>query len=117
MRLLKEGGFRQITLRTGLILVVVAALIPMTTLSVVQALSDLDYTRSLLSNQLVIRALATAGRERDPIIIAERTLVTLSQNPQVREMRPGCRDGLRPGLVGNPTLLNFARSDAQGLVR
>jgi two-component sensor histidine kinase len=112
----KGGGFRQITLRASLILVVVAALIPMTALSVVQALSDLDYTRSLLSNQLVIRALATAGRERDPIIIAERTLVTLSQNREVRAMGKGCKAGLAAGLVGNPTLLNFARSDAQGKV-
>ncbi len=104
-------------MRGGLILIVIAALLPIGTLSVMQALSSLNYSRQLIGNQLIASALATAGRERDPLIIAEHTLVTLSGNDAVRAMGPGCREGLRAGLTGNPSLLNFARSDAAGLVR
>jgi two-component sensor histidine kinase len=105
------------TLRSGLILVVIATLLPIGTLSVVQALASLDYSRSLIGNQLIASALATAGRERDPIIIAHHTLVTLSASDAVRSMGPGCRDGLKAGLLGNPALANFARSDASGQAR
>ena len=108
---------RPFTLRSGLIIVVVAALLPIGTLSVVQALGSLDYSRRLIGNQLIASALATAGRERDPIVIAQHTLVTLSENDAVRSMGPGCRDGLRAGLLGNPSLTNFARSDATGEAR
>lgn len=104
------------TLRTGLILVVISALLPIGTLSVVQALATLDYSRSLIGNRLITSALATAGRERDPLIIAKHTVMTLSENAQVRSAGPGCREGLRAGLLGNPSLTNFARSDADGYV-
>jgi two-component sensor histidine kinase len=108
---------RQIKLRSGLILVVAAALIPVSILSAVQAYSELNYTRTLLGNKLVVSALATAGYERDQIVIAEQVLLTLSQIPMIREIQAGCEDRLRAGLVGNTSFLNFARSDAQGRVR
>ena len=108
---------RPITLRSGLILVVIATLLPIGTLSVVQALASLNYSRLLIGNQLIASALATAGRERDPLIIAQHTLVTLSDSEAVRAMGPGCRDGLKAGLLGNPSLTNFARSDATGQAR
>jgi two-component sensor histidine kinase len=104
-------------LRSGLILVVIATLLPIGTLSVVQALASLDYSRTLIGNQLIASALATAGRERDPLIIAHHTLVTLSDNDAVRTMGPGCPEGLKAGLRGNPALANFARSDANGQAR
>jgi two-component sensor histidine kinase len=108
---------RQIKLRSGLILVVVAALVPVSILSVVQALAELDYTRSLLGSKLVISALATAGQQRDQIIIARQTLLTISQIREVRSFGAGCDEGLKTGLAGHTSLLNFARSDAQGNVR
>lgn len=104
------------TLRTGLILVVIGALLPIGTLSVVQALATLDYSRTLIGNRLITSALATAGRERDPLIIAKHVVITLSENAQVRKAGPGCQEGLRAGLLGNPSLTNFARSDAKGNV-
>lgn len=100
-----------------MILVVVAALLPIGTLSVVQALGSLDYARSLIANRLVTSALATAGQERDTLIIAKHTLTTLSENANVRSMGLGCREGLKAGLLGNPALNNFARSDANAVVR
>ncbi len=82
-----------------------------------QALASLNYSRLLIGNQLIASALATAGRERDPLIIAQHTLVTLSDSKAVRSFGPGCRDGLKAGLLGNPSLTNFARSDATGQAR
>jgi two-component sensor histidine kinase len=108
---------RPVTLRNGLVLIVVAALLPIGTLSVVQALSSLHYSRTLIGNLLVTSALETAGRERDPLIIAERTAMTVSLNHAVRTMGPGCREGLKTGLVGNPAIANFVRTDATGMVR
>jgi two-component sensor histidine kinase len=105
---------RPMTLRNGLVLIVVAALVPIGTLSVVQALSTLRYSRGLIGNQLVTSALATAGHERDPLIIAKQVLSTLSENPHVRSGGTGCRDALRSGFGTSPALVNLARSDAAG---
>jgi two-component sensor histidine kinase len=106
-----------VTLRNGLVLIVVAALLPIGTLSVVQALSSLRYSRTLIGNQLVTSALATAGRERDPLIISKQLLLTLSKNEDVRAGGAGCHDALKAGLGDSPALLNLARSDAVGRVQ
>jgi two-component sensor histidine kinase len=108
---------RPTTLRNGLVLIVVAALLPIGTLSVMQALSSLNYSRTLIGNLLVTSALATAARERDPLIIAEKTAMTVSLNHAVRTMGLDCREGLKTGLVGNPAIANFVRTDATGMVR
>ena len=98
-------------------MVVVAALLPIGTLSIVQALAALDYSRSLIANRLITSALATAGQERDTLIIAKHTLTTLSQNKDVQSKEGGCRAGLAAGIRGNPAFSNFARMDASGAVR
>ena len=108
---------RPMTLRGGLVLIVVAALVPIGAVSVVQALSALRYSRSLIGNQLVTSALATAGHERDPLIIAKQVMLTLSANEQVRMGSAGCQDALKSGLGNSPALLNLARSDARGRVQ
>lgn len=107
---------RPLTLRGGLVLIVVAALLPIGAISVVQALSTLRYSRSLIGNQLVTSALATAGHERDPLVIARQVLLTLSANPHVRAGSAGCQDALKSGMGNSPALLNLARSDASGRV-
>jgi hypothetical protein len=103
---------RHIKFRSGLILVVVAALVPVSILSAVQVLAELDYTRSLLGSKLVISALATADQQRDQIIIARRTLQTIIQIREVRNMSVGCNEGLKTGFAGHTSLLNSAQSDA-----
>lgn len=107
---------RQPTLRSGLILVVFAALIPIGTISVMQALSVLDYNRTLISNRLATSALATAGRDRDPLIIAERVLKTVSRIEEVRAMVPNCGRAMAVGLIDNPGIANFVRVRASGQV-
>jgi two-component sensor histidine kinase len=108
---------RPVTLRNGLVLIVIAALLPIGTLSVVQALATLNYSRTLIGSGLVTSALATAARERDPLIIANQVLMTLSESKTVREGGPACKAALKSGLGNSPALLNLARSDALGRVQ
>lgn len=108
---------RPVTLRSGLVFIVIAALLPIGTLSVVQALANLRYSRTLIANQLVTNALATAGRERDPLVIGKQVLLTLSKNEAIRAGDMGCREALKTGIGNSPALLNLARSDAMGRVQ
>ncbi len=108
---------RPVTLRNGLVLIVVASLLPIGTLSVVQALSSLQYSRTLLGNRLVTNALATAGREHDPLIISKQVMLTLRENKAVRAGSAECGAALKTGLGNSPALLNLARSDALGRVQ
>jgi two-component sensor histidine kinase len=108
---------RPVTLRNGLVIIVVAALLPIGTLSVVQSLSTLRYTRTLVGDGLVKSALATAARERDSLVISKQIMRTLSENEAVREGGPKCREALKTGLADSPALLNLARSDAAGHVQ
>ena len=108
---------RPVTLRNGLVLIVVAALLPIGTLSVVQALSTLDYSRNLIGNALVTSALATAARERDPFTISKQALLRLSANPAILATNSGCRDALTTEIGNTPALINLARSDASGRVQ
>ena len=105
---------RPVTLRNGLVLIVVAALLPIGTLSVVQALSTLNYSRDLIGNGLVTSALATAARERDPFTISKQALQRLSANPAISAANSGCRDALISESGNTPALINLARSDALG---
>ncbi|MGC1469034.1 MAG: hypothetical protein WA793_06590, partial [Sphingorhabdus sp.] len=105
------------TLRNGLVLIVVAALLPIGSLSVVQALSTLRYSRTLIGNGLVTSALATAARERDPFVISRQLLMSFSKDRSVRMGKSGCVEALKSGLGNNAALLNFARSDAMGRVQ
>lgn len=107
---------RPVTLRNGLVLIVVVALVPIGTLSVVQALSTLNYSRDLIGNELVTRALATASKERDPFTISKQTLIRLSKEPAVLSADAGCRNGLSFEMGNSPALINLARSDAMGRV-
>lgn len=71
------------TLRNGLVLITVAALLPIGTLSVVQALATLRYSRSLISDQLVTNALATARRGRDPLFAARQPIPEFGRNKRL----------------------------------
>ena len=100
-----------------MVLIVVAALLPIGILSVTQALSALNYSRTLIGTGLVTSALATAARERDPFTISKQALQRLSKDPVVLAGNSGCRDALKAEYGSNPALINLARSDAAGRVR
>ncbi|MEP6868966.1 MAG: histidine kinase dimerization/phosphoacceptor domain -containing protein [Novosphingobium sp.] len=107
---------RSLTLRSGLALAVIAALVPIAALSIMQAQAVLDYNRQLIGTRLIISALAMAGRERTPLIIAKRVVTTFSHNDDVRFATSRCRAGMQAGMVDNPALSNLVRVDAQGRV-
>lgn len=108
---------RPVTLRNGLVLIVVVALLPIGTLSVVQALSTLNYSRNLIGNGLVTSALATAARERDPFTISKQALLRLGADPAISKSNSGCRDALISEIGDTPALINLVRSDALGRVQ
>ena len=107
----------QTTLRTGLLLVVVAALLPIGALSLAQALTVLDYNRQVITNRLETNALATAGRENTPFILAEARMNVLIKNAEVRGVGPRCNAIMADELASNPSLINFLRIDASGQIR
>ena len=107
---------RPITLRNAMVLIVIAALLPIGLLSVSQAVSTLNYSRTLISNGLVTSALAIAARERDPFTISKQILERVSLEKSVIAGNAGCRDSLKTALGYNPALINMARSDAKGRV-
>ncbi|WP_373476082.1 sensor histidine kinase [Sphingorhabdus sp.] len=108
---------RPVTLRNGLVLIVIAALLPIGSLSIVQALSTLNYSRTLIGNRLVTSALATAARERDPLVISKQVLLTLSKDQAVLSGNAGCSAALKAGLGNIAAIPNVARSDAMGRVQ
>lgn len=108
---------RPVTLRNGLVLIVIAAVLPIGMLSVVQALSSLRYSRTLIVNRLITNALLTVERGHDPLIVSKQVLLTLRANEAVRAGGAGCHEALKAGLGNSPALLNLARSDALGRVK
>lgn len=108
---------RPLTLRSGLVLVAVAALLPIGTLSVVQALTTLRYSRTLISHQLVTSALATARRGRDPLIITRGLVLELGGNGLLGAGGEPCRMILQDSLERSRGLHNLVRTDARGEVK
>lgn len=108
---------RQATLRAKLIWVVLLALVPIGALSIWQGLANRDAISERLDAQLVIGAMAMAERQRAAFTGAERSLLVLSQNEDVRAMSSRCRDGLLPAYSAKMGVLNIIRSDASGAVR
>ena len=109
--------FRQLTLRQGLIWIVLLALFPVVVVSVIQGFATFENTRNLATSRLSANARAIAGRERDAFVIAQHLLMTLAANRDVIEMSDRCDDALGAGLQGYRPIVNFARTDSTGLVR
>ena len=105
------------TIRNGLVLVVLAALLPMAVLSLLQGAAAWQDSRVLVANQLRANAWAIAEGERDAFVIARYALLMASRNRDVRDIGPGCTEGLAQGQQIAIGVINFARSDAAGRVR
>lgn len=109
--------FQPGSLRQGLILIVLVALLPVVIVSILQSTDAAEETRKLGAGQLVAKARAVAESKRDPFIIAQHMLKTVASNPVVRDMTDGCDQALAAGRQDYPAIVNFVRSDATGLVR
>jgi two-component sensor histidine kinase len=102
------------TLRTKLLWIVFAALLPLTGVAVWQGDQALKDSRELVSARLRANAWGIAESQRDPFIIAEHSLAFAAESPDVREMRAGCGAMLANAMQGAAGILNFVRTDANG---
>ena len=106
-----------ISLKQGLLLVVLAALVPISVTSIVQSIANWDNMQSSAMVGLQANARAVAERERDGFLVANRLLQVAAANPDVRDLTDKCSQVLRTGFSGFDPVINFARSDAAGTAR
>lgn len=116
-RWLTAGSGRFATIRGGLVLVVAAALLPVTLLSLAQGRSALNDARDRTSARLVTTAAAVAEAEREPFIIARHSLSIARQQAAVQSMGPDCNVVLATILRGATGITNYVRTDADGRAR
>lgn len=107
-----KGG----TVRSRLLLVVLAALVPITLLNVWQSQASYRQASYLAADRLRSNAWAIAETEREPFIIARHSLITIGGAPSVRAIEPNCSDVLRLAHQGADGVINFLRTDARGKV-
>lgn len=105
----------KLTLNQRLLLVVLAALLPIAIFSVYQARSNREYSQQLIADRLAVRALAAASEQRQPINAARLTLATLIQNPNVYENSSRCVEIFKENLRAQNSLVNIAWSDPAGV--
>lgn len=105
------------TLRNGLVLVVIAALLPMTILSVWQGRAAWNDARVLAANQLRVNAWLIAEGERDVFAMARQAVQFASASRGVQAMDGRCNALLADTLVGTAGILNLTRFDASGQAR
>ncbi len=105
------------TLRNGLVLVVIAALLPMAVLSIVQGRVAWDDARSIATAQLRTEAWLIAESERDVFAIARQATQVVSRARGVRDMSADCSSVLVDAHSSTIGIMNLTRSDITGLVR
>jgi len=104
-------------MRHGLILVVFAALLPVTVASFIQGNATLENSQNLAFDRLSVTASAVAERQRDPFVIAQHLLLAHTTNSDVIRMTDDCDTALRISLSNYPPITNIARTAADGMVR
>lgn len=103
-------------MRQGLILVVIAALLPVVVVSFFQGMATLENTKKLAFGRLSATASAVAERQRNPFVIAQHLLLAHASNRDVRQITDDCGYALRASLSDYPPVTNIWRTDAQGNV-
>lgn len=111
-------SWRPYTLRRGLVLIVVAALLPFVIVSFVQSAVALDGIRSQIGSRLAASARVVAERERDSFIIARHSLAISSRRASIIDISPSCTAALQATLEETRrAVVNYARTDAAGRPR
>lgn len=108
---------RSISLKQGLLMVVLAALLPITVTSVLQSIANWRAMQNAAMATLGANAKAVAERERDAFLVSNRLLMVGSANPDIRNMTNRCDAVLRTGFRGHDPVINFVRTDASGRAR
>ena len=96
---LSEGanaGYRtRISVRGGLLRLLIAVQVPILIVGLVQGLSTWNDTRQQQKERLAENARAIAGLESNLLSGASATLGLLSEIPELREAKPGCDERMR----------------------
>jgi two-component sensor histidine kinase len=100
-----------------LLLVVLAALVPISVTSILQSITSWNNMQQAAMVGLHANAKAIAERERDAFLITSRLLMVAAANPDIRDITPRCNDVLQAGFTGYDPVVNFVRTDAKGQVR
>lgn len=108
---------QQLSLKQGLLLVVLAALLPIGVVSVIQSMTNWEGMQRSAMAALAANARAVAERERDAFLVSSRLLIVASANPDIRSMAPNCSTVLKTGFRGYDRIINFLRTDASGTPR
>lgn len=108
---------RSVSLKQGLLMVVLAALLPITVTSVLQSISNWRSMQDAAMATLGANAKAVAERERDAFLVSNRLLMVGSANPDIRNMTDGCDAVLQAGFRGHDPVINFVRTDSSGRAR
>jgi len=109
---------RQLTLNQAVVLVIVAAFLPIGLLGFLQGISSREYTTSLIRERLVSSALLTAAAQREPFAAAQTTLRLLAENADVRNVASKrCSAVLAEMMSQQKAIINLARSSADGVLR
>ena len=100
-----------------MILIVLVALLPIMIVSILQGRSTLQNTKQLAASTLSMSAQALAERGRDPFIVAQHLLMTVAANQDVRDIGPRCAPALAASRRNYAPIINFVRTQADGIVR
>ena len=105
-----------LSLNQRIMLIVLVALLPLSVISLMQGARARDHLNQLASERLAASANATAAHQREGFNIARRILTRSASEPDIIGATAQCPDNIRAQLVAQQTVLNLARSDAQGRV-
>ncbi|MGH6787169.1 MAG: sensor histidine kinase [Novosphingobium sp.] len=105
-------------LSRGLIVAVIAALLPVAVLSLIQALSAREYANQLIRERLVASAAASAQAEREVFNRAQRVVAAYARDPDVLGVTAGCSVALGRWYdrSARAPIVSLYRWDAQGKV-
>lgn len=108
---------RSLSLKHGLLLIVLAALIPVSVMSIWQGAVSWNLMQQSAIDRLHANASAVAERERGTFLVASRLLMVVAANAEVINMSEKCDDVLRNGFQGFDPIVNFVRTDRTGTVK
>ncbi|PZN93121.1 MAG: hypothetical protein DCF31_13730 [Alphaproteobacteria bacterium] len=105
---------KRLSLRRGLLLLLIAALLPITILSIGQGLVRVENRRASVIGHLSESAHSLADSNEMILNGAATTLRIAAMNPEIRQGRPECAATLRSIQTLSPAYTNLARYNADG---
>ncbi len=109
-----HGGAKYLSLRRGLVLLIIAALLPITVLSILQGLVRLENRRAVVIRQLSNNVDVMAGNNQMLLTSTRALLQVSATNPVLRDGSAGCGDILKDVKAISPAYANLTRYDADG---